>query len=104
MWSPQSSPALPSPAQPLHSAPQVIEKMEVVLKNKLQERSKTLPSRLQGKPSRGELLPRSHPCPGVPPFPELPSSRSSSQLWQMVVLPLHSLLSENPWDILGHSV
>lgn len=80
MWSPQ-----PSPDPTLYS--QVIEKMEEVLKNKLQERSEPLPNRLQGRPSRGELLPRSHPGPGIPPFPELPSSRSSSQLWQMVVLP-----------------
>ncbi|ELK37767.1 Coiled-coil domain-containing protein 33 [Myotis davidii] len=43
--------------QPLHSAPQVIEKMEGLLKNKLQERSEPLPSRLQGKPGRGENLP-----------------------------------------------
>lgn len=52
MWSPQ-----PSPDPTLCS--QVIEKMEEVLKNKLQERSEPLPNRLQGRPSRGELLPQS---------------------------------------------
>lgn len=46
----------PSPASP--SAPQVIEKMERVLEDKLQERNAPPPNRLPGKPSRGEAAPR----------------------------------------------
>lgn len=90
------------PAQPLHSAPQVIEKMEGLLKNKLQERSEPLPNRLQGKPGRGELLPRSHPGPGVPPsqsFPVPGAPPNCGRWWDAPIhRPLHSLLPGNPQD------
>lgn len=47
----------PSSAQPLCSAPQVIERMERVLEGKLQARNELLLNRLQGKARVGEVLP-----------------------------------------------
>lgn len=47
----------PSSARPLCSAPQVIERMEKVLEDKLQTRDELLLNRRQGKPHVGEAAP-----------------------------------------------
>lgn len=79
----------PSPAQPLCSALQVIEKMERVLEDKLRERKEPLLNRLQGKPRVGEAAPLLF-SPRGPAFLELPSSRSTVHSGQRVVLLYHS--------------